>query len=63
MSGIEIGNPVEDHGAVGLDVQWEWRSKHGIKVQKQIDWKEVGKEESAARVRELIANIPQCPWC
>ena len=62
MHGIEIGNPVEDHGAVGLEVQWEWKSKHGVKVYKQVDWLEVGKEENASKVRELIDSIPQCPW-
>lgn len=62
MHGIEIGNPVEDHGAVGLEVQWTWKSKHGVKVHKQVDWLEVGKEENASKVRELIDSIPQCPW-
>ena len=62
MNGIEIGNPVEDHAAVGPDVQWEWKSKHGVKAYKQVDWMEVGKPENASKVRELIDGIPQCAW-
>ena len=50
-SGIEIGNPVEDHGAVGLE------STMGVEIktrcqsmQVPVDWTEVGKEENAMKV-------------
>ena len=58
----KLATQSEDHAAVGLDVQWEWKSKHGVKAYKQVDWMEVGKPENAPKVRELIDGIPQCAW-
>ena len=62
MKDIEIGNPIEDHEAIGMDIQWEWKSHHGLKSRKSIDWSEVGKKENANRVRELVGSIPNCQW-
>ena len=62
MTDIEIGNPIEDHQAIGMDLQWEWKSHHGLKKRKGVDWIEVGKTENAHKVRSLVGSIPNCEW-
>ena len=62
MTDIEIGNPIEDHQAIGMDLQWEWKSHHGLKKRKGVDWTEVGKKENVHKVRELVGSIPNCEW-
>eukprot|EP00434_Breviolum_minutum_P033050 symbB.v1.2.029238.t1/scaffold3175.1/size97379/5 len=59
---LDAGNPVEDHQAVGLSVAWSWTTKCLAACRKRIDWHAISQRHNAEKVRECLANIPNCAW-
>ena len=59
---LDAGNPIEDHQAVGLSVTWSWTTKCLPASKKRIDWHAISQRHNAEKVRECLANIPNCAW-
>ena len=59
---LDAGNPIEDHQAVGLSVAWTWTTKYRPVNKKRIDWHAISQRQNADKVRECLANIPNCAW-
>ena len=59
---LDAGNPIEDHQAVGLSVTWSWTTKCLPTNKKRIDWHAISQRHNAEKIRECLANIPNCDW-